>query len=249
MKSNEELQRHASELLLSAKSHGSMSLRLLGGVAIRRLFPDPAVKSTLDRICKDLDFAVSRRESKGLAAVFSECGFEADRHFNALHGETRLLFAAGELQADVFVNEFEQCHKLSLEPRLRVIEESLPPADLLLMKLQVVEMNEKDLQDLCVILLGAEIGRTDSPTVINLDYVTALMSRDWGWYTTCMDSLGKLSDYVTERLSSTEQEMILAKIRDLERLIEACPKSVKWKMRNAVGRKVPWYQVPEEVRR
>lgn len=253
MKTNDELQQYASQLLARAKSGGRTSLRLLGGVAIRRLFPIPAAHPALQRICKDLDFAVSRREAKGLNEVFADCGFAANRNFNALHGETRLMYEAGELQADIFISEFHQCHKLTLEPRLRVIEETLAPVDLLLMKLQVVEMNEKDMQDLCVLLLGAELGNHDSPIEINIDYLTTVTSQDWGWHTTCTDTLKKLSDYVTDkltdRLTHAQQETIRAKVQRIEKAMEEKPKSIKWKVRNAVGRKVPWYQLPEEARR
>lgn len=249
MKSNEELQRQASELLASAQASGVLSLRLLGGVAVRRLYPGPSADPGLDRVCKDLDFAVARKDAKGLSEVFRDCGFEADRHFNALHGETRMVFASGELQADVFVGEFSQCHRLSLEPRLRVLEETLPPADLLLMKLQVVEINEKDLQDLCVILLGAEVGAVDTPAVINLPYIARLTSQDWGWFTTCMDTVTKLREYVAAELTESRRETVQDKLDKIERAIFEHPKSLKWKMRNAVGRKVLWYQLPEEARR
>ncbi|MCL6443013.1 MAG: hypothetical protein K6T83_06095 [Alicyclobacillus sp.] len=248
MKTNEELQEYATEILARARLSSS-SLRLLGGVAIRRLYPDKARRPALDRTCKDLDFAVSRRDARGLTEVFAQCGFEADRQFNALHGATRLLYTAGDLQADVFISEFAQCHKLELEPRLYILDETLPPADLLLMKLQVVEINEKDLKDLCVIFLGAKLGSVDSSTEINTNYLTGLTSQDWGWYTTCKDTLNKLADYVSARISNRERDEILEKIRDLEKKMDERPKSMKWKMRSKVGRRMPWYQLPEEARR
>ena len=249
MKSNEELQRHASELLARAKTSGISSLRLLGGVAIRRLYPEPSIHPGLDRVCKDLDFAVARKDAKRLSEVFRDCGFEADRHFNALHGETRMMFASGELQADVFVGEFSQCHKLSLEPRLHAVKETLSPADLLLMKLQVVEINEKDLQDLCIILLGAEVGVVDASAVINLSYITRLTSQDWGWFTTCTDTVTKLRKYAAEKLAGAQQKTVQNKLDEMEQAILDHSKSMKWKIRNAVGRKVLWYQLPEEARR
>lgn len=249
MVSNEELQRYASELLEKAQSSSIPSLRLLGGVAVRRLFPVPAAHPPLERTCKDLDFAVGRRDAKGLVEVFRDCGFEADRHFNALHGATRLLFMAGELQADIFVSEFSQCHKLPLESRLRTIEETLPPADLLLMKLQVVRINEKDLQDLCVILLGADIGDDDGSSAINMDYVSALTSQDWGWFTTCTDTLDKVRQYASTTLEGAKRDIVVEKLHGIEHKIMERPKSLKWKIRNSVGRKVPWYQLPEEARR
>lgn len=249
MNRNEVLQTHASNILAHAQKAGSTTLKLLGGVAIRRLYPELADLPVLRRTCKDIDFAVGKRESKGLGSLFISSGFEADRHFNALHGDARLLYTAGELQADVFVGVFEQCHKISLERRLGLLKETLSPADLLLMKLQVVQMNEKDLQDLCVLFLGPELGVTDSPAVINVEYLIGVTSDDWGWHTTCSDSLKKLIDFVNERLPLPQRELLVSRIAELQNQMDAAPKSLKWRLRNVVGRRVQWYELPEEARR
>ncbi len=249
MNSNEVLQTHASHILSHARRAGGTTLKLLGGVAIRRLYPETAEHPALQRTCKDIDFAVGKKEAKGLNQVFMDSGFAADRHFNALHGATRLLYTAGELQADVFVSVFEQCHKIVLEHRLDLLEETLPPADLVLMKLQVVQINEKDLQDLCVLLLGAELGANDAPGVINVDYLIGITSEDWGWHTTCSDSLEKLTHYAEERLPKPERASLETKIAELQQRMNGSPKSLKWKMRSALGRKMQWYELPEEARR
>lgn len=248
MTTNEQLKSHAAKILNQAKRDGNTSLKLLGGVAIRKLYPDAAEHPPLQRVCKDIDFAVSKKDARGLSKVFEIVDFTPERQFNALHGETRLMYSAGATQADVFVGTFEQCHKLSLEPRLRLLEDTLPPADLLLMKLQVVEMNEKDLQDMCVILLSAELGGTDTETTINTDYILHITSQDWGWYTTCVDSFEKLAAYAAG-LPEPLQRQVVNQIDSLRGLMEGSPKGLKWKMRNTIGKKVQWYELPEETRR
>jgi hypothetical protein len=248
MTTNEQLQSHATRILEQAKRQGNASLRLLGGLAIRRLYPDVAGYPPLQRVCKDIDFAVSKRDARGLSKIFETANFVPERQFNALHGETRLMYSAGPLQADVFVGAFEQCHKLMLEPRLRLLEDTLPPADLLLMKLQVVEMNEKDLQDLCVIFASAEFGDRDTESVINMDYILSITSHDWGWYTTCMDSLEKVTAYA-EGLPNPLRCKIVNQINNLRSQMEAAPKGLRWKLRSAIGRRIQWYELPEETRR
>lgn len=243
------LQSRASNILAAAHREGVATLKLIGGLAIRRLFPAAAAHPALARVCKDIDFAVGKKDAKRLDRALRDNGFVPDRHFNALHGATRLLYTAGELQVDVFVDVFEQCHKLALEPRFPLLPETLPPADLLLMKLQVVQMNEKDLQDLCVLLLGAELGSEDTLEVINLDYIAATTSDDWGWYTTCMDSLDKLDLFVSDRLPEAEQNVLTLRVAEIRRRMQESPKSLRWKARNTIGRRLKWYELPEEARR
>ncbi len=249
MNANGILQTHATDILAHAREAGVTTLRLLGGVAIRRLYPAAGELPGLRRDCKDIDFAVGRRDAKGLRQVFTAAGFEPDRPFNALHGVSRQLYMAGGLQADVFVGVFEQCHRLPLEARLGTLPETLSPADLVLMKLQVVQMNEKDLQDLCVLLLGADLGGIDGPEVIHADYIAGVTAEDWGWYTTCSDSLEKLEGYAQERLPGPEGAIVAARVEELKRRMEDRPKSLKWRMRSALGRRVQWYDLPEEARR
>jgi hypothetical protein len=117
------------------------------------------------------------------------------------------------------------------------------------MKLQVVEINEKDYQDLCILLLGCDLGSQDSITTINMDYLTRITSQDWGWYTTCYDTLEKLILYIKENFSSIEAEASINKIKQILIQMEQSPKSLKWRMRGAVGRKIQWYELPEETRR
>jgi hypothetical protein len=249
MSSNDILQEYANQIITTSRKHGQSTLKLLGGLAIRRLFPEASELSVLKRSCKDIDFAVGKHDAKGLNNVFEELGFLPNRQFNALHGATRLLYSLGEIQADIFIGVFEQCHRLDLESRLRVLDDTLTPADLLLMKLQVVEINEKDYQDLCILLLGCDLGSQDSIATINMDYLTRITSQDWGWYTTCCDTLEKLIPYIRENFSSGEDDAIINKIKQIVTQMEQRPKSLKWKMRGAVGRKIQWYELPEETRR
>ena len=77
-----------------------------------------------------------------------------------MHGARRLLFydEPNRRQVDVFVGTFEMCHTLPVADRLDVEPLTLPAADLLMTKLQIVRLNEKDRNDAYALLLALEVG-------------------------------------------------------------------------------------------
>ena len=86
----------------------------------------------------------------------------------------------------MFLDRVELCHKIDLLPRLGIPGATLPPADLLLMKLQVVETNDKDFRDMAALLVDQPLADHDDDA-INVDYLCGLAARDWGlWRTMTM---------------------------------------------------------------
>src|SRR5207247_4413147 len=94
---------------------------------------------------------------------FRDLGYEPHVSFNALNSKERLLFfdEAHGRQVDVFVGSFRMCHQIPLEKRLEVDETSIPLAELLLTKLQVIELNEKTVGDTVAILHDSDLGSED----------------------------------------------------------------------------------------
>jgi hypothetical protein len=219
-------------------------------MAIYLSSPASARQPILQRTYKDVDFVVDRRGSHHVEAAFEAQGWEPDRRFNALHGATRMLFTyRDEIQADLFVGDFVQCHKLSLERRLALNPVTLTPADLLLTKLQIHEMNRKDANDVFMLLLSCSLTGGPGKNKIDIRYLAALTGKDWGWYTTVHDNLAFLRKSLPRGLKPAEQKVIRARLDQLKDAIEEAPKSAGWKARNLVGRRVPWYDEPEEVHR
>jgi hypothetical protein len=247
--SSHELKNLALQLIKEAEQKGA-TLRLLGGLAFYMASPKPAKEPALRREYKDLDFAVNSRGARFITDVFTSQDWEPDRHFNALHGETRMLFYfQEELQADLFVGNFEQCHKLKLEDRLNQNPVTLSLADLLLTKLQIRQLNPKDANDIFALLLGAELVTGPDEKQIDLSYITGLTGRDWGWFTTVQENLESLHKALPKRLDQHAQARINTKLEQLQNAIEGTPKSLPWRLRNQIGRRIPWYDEPEEVHR
>ena len=104
----------------------------------------------------------------------------------------------------MFLGEFAMCHRLDLDARLDVEHTALPAADLLLMKLQVVHLNLKDVQDLAALLTTHELGDGDGEGVIDRGRLRDVLGADWGFYTTAGDNLERLGDLVAGHAPAAE---------------------------------------------
>ncbi|MCS7289030.1 MAG: hypothetical protein NZ699_07855 [Roseiflexus sp.] len=233
----------ARRLVASADGVG-LSLRLLGGLAVFHLCPT-ARHPEFSRSYKDIDMIGLARERTALQRLFVEHGYEPDREFNLLHGAQRLIFrhASDERHVDVFLDRFQMCHTFDLRDRLQLHPATLPPADLLLTKLQVVEATENDLRDLFALLSDLPLGT--EPGAIDASYIAQLAARDWGVYRTLTLSLERLERWAAGRPSCGAYR-VSSQIAALREAIEAHPKTMAWKMRARIGDRVRWYDVPDE---
>ena len=236
--------------IVEAGEAQGLKLRLLGGLAIRLRSPS-AARPGLARTYPDIDLATDTTKSHAVEKLLTGLGYVADREFNILNGNTRLLFfdPGHQYQVDIFVGHFEMCHRLPLAGRLELEPLTLPLADLLLSKLQIVQINEKDLRDICALLLDHPVGATDGET-INARRVAELCAKDWGWWKTVTLSLDKVTSFCkTLDLDPSATQQILGRVEALRSALEKAPKSLGWKARAAVGERVQWYNLPEEVQR
>lgn len=239
-----QLPNHVAEAgrLLEAARLGGTVLRALGGVAVHMRCPS-ALRPPLARTPKDLDFASTSKDRTAVIALFREAGYQADAEFNALHGKTRLFFwdAVHARQADLFLDRVSMCHSLDLTGRFDEHPDTLSASDLLLLKLQVFETNDRDYKDALALLLDHADGEID------VAYIARLLAGDWGWWRTATMVLERLDRYARELEGFDRTNDIHYRIRDLLGAIEAEPKSRRWKMRARVGERARWYDLPEET--
>jgi len=223
--------------------------RLMGGLAIWLRCPsarEPAYARSYD----DLDFAVTTRSVAGIKAVLEAQGYLPDRFFNGLHGATRLYYRAadGRWTVDVVVDALDMSHRLDLRTRLDHRTPTVPLADLLLTKLQVWEINHKDLGDIVCLLADHEIADREDPATIDRRRIVGLATADWGLCHTLERNLQGTIDEVASRAPANPPHDPAAQARLLLEAIAAAPKSLGWKARARVGERVRWYETPEEVR-
>jgi hypothetical protein len=236
------------ERLLASAAGEGVILRLLGGVAIRLRAPG-GLPAAFERRYADLDFATSRAGAGEVTRFLRGDGYEPHVAFNALHGNERLLFfdEANGRQVDVFVGSFRMSHAIPLEGRIELEPATLPLAELLLTKLQIAELNEKDVRDALALLHGHPVGEEDGASV-NAAQIARLCAADWGlWRTftgnlnTCREHLGRYD------LSEEEQREVAGRIDAVTERIEREPKSRAWRLRARIGERKRWYDTPEEV--
>jgi hypothetical protein len=232
--------------LLQASSDKKVILRLLGGVAVAMRCPS-ASREGLRRSYADMDFVGHEKQSRAIGDFFVEMGYRPRLRFNAMMGRTRLVFndLADQRRVDIFLDVFEMCHKFNFGDRVGLEPLTLPLADLLATKLQVVQINEKDFRDLTALFLDHDVGSADGETINGL-YIARLCSNDWGIYKTFTMNLAKLAAAIDiYGLTPTEIDGATARIGKLVDMIEKEPKSFAWKMRARVGEKKTWYELPE----
>jgi len=243
--------------VLERAGEANVLVRLLGGTAVgmHRHGPWPPA---LERRYGDIDLVVKKGQDRALRHLLEELGYVPNRGFNNLHGDRRLLFydERNERQVDVFIGTFRMCHTLELDDRLGLHPQTLAPADLLLTKLQVVKINTKDIIDAQALLLGHEVERGPGD-LIDLGRLVQVTSRDWGWYTTFMDNLARLMPSIVPSPSGGGQgggalpadaaALVGRRFAKIQVALVDAPKSLSWKARAAVGRRMAWYELPEEI--
>jgi hypothetical protein len=241
---------HEARRIIEAGQAQALLLRLLGGLAIRMHSPSASHRA-LARSYPDIDFVAPARRSQVIETLLAGLGYEPNKSFNLYNGDSRLLFYDREhsRQIDVFVGQFEMCHRLPIAERLDQETLTIPLAELLLTKLQIVHMNEKDVRDACALLLDHPLGEGDQET-INLARVSRLCGDDWGLWKTVSLSLDKVRDFYEDHdLEAGAKSTLGERVGGLRQALDQAPKSIRWKLRAAVGERVQWYELPEEVQR
>jgi len=223
-------------------------LRALGSVAVMLHCPSAAY-ITVPFAIRELNFATYGRQRPQISEILESLGYEPHRRFNALQGHKRLRFShpEKEILVHVFVDAFEMCHKLNFANRLHLDGVTIPLADLLLSKLQVVEMNEEELREIYALVYDHELGDQVDPERIDTAFIVNLCSDDWGWYKTVTTNIEKATALAEDLLGEQERMVFLARIGRLKQMIEGSPKSLRWQLRARIGESTRWYEMPEEL--
>jgi hypothetical protein len=237
--------------LVSAAQEKSILLRVLGGVAIK--MHHKAEHPAFTREFGDLDFVIAGKQRREFESFMPKAGYSPHKQFNLLNGNDRQIYYhnESEMKLDIFVDTFSMCHKIPLEGRLHLHPITIPPAELLLTKAQIAELNRKDALDIASLLLYVETGSDDDGR-INLNRIAQLCGNDWGLYKTTSINLKRVGEIVGEDtlpLAESERSVIKKRIGEILKTFETMPKSLAWQMRDKVGTRVRWYEEVEEVAR
>lgn len=255
--------------LVEGAARQGVGLRLLGGLAVRVLCQDYPPRLRRDQ---DIDVACLSKGRKEVTAYLESAGCEPDRRFNSLNGDRQMYFTAPSGRpVDVMVDRLTMCHTIDFRPRFDALPHTLDVVDLLLSKLQIVELNPKDARDIFHLLARFPVsgeappggwllppaappadrsGAADGAAGIDRERFEKVLGSDWGWWRTVTGNLAKLPALAASRDDYVPDEPHIDPLANASRLLElaqGAPKSLQWKVRAKVGEKVRWYELPEEV--
>jgi hypothetical protein len=234
--------------LVGAAEEKHIQIRAIGGLAVQ--VHNKSNYPLFIREFADLDFVVAKKQRREFESFMPEAGYSPDKQFNVLNGSERQIYSDNKtgMKVDIFVGDFEMCHKIPLEERLKFDPLTIPLAELFLSKAQIIELNRKDALDLTSILFNNETGGDDIEK-INLKVIAQLCSQDWGLYKTTSINLGRIEEFVDKELPADERNIVLNRVREIQKIFEEMPKPIAWQLRDRVGTRVKWYIEVEEVDR
>lgn len=241
-----ELQR-----ILTASEENDVTLRVIGSLAFQIHCPQYGyLQAAMGRAYTDIDFAGYRNQARAINEMMTTMDYKESKEVYIMSEGDRSIFhqVNGSLYVDVFYDKLDFSHVISWANRLEIDRPTIPLAELLLEKMQIFEINEKDIIDTIMLLLEHPLGDSDQE-VINIERIAHLLARDWGlWRTTTMN-LDKVKQMAGKypQLSAEEQSRVVDQADRAFERIEAEPKTRGWRLRSRVGDRVKWYKDVDEV--
>jgi hypothetical protein len=233
--------------LIAATGDAGLSVRLIGGVAIR-LHALDGLPSALERPYQDIDLVTTSKGGRRTVKLLEELGYTPNDRFNALNSGRAVVYdVEHQRQVDLFIGEFRMCHTIDLVSRLEVDHPTVPLAELLLTKLQIVSLNRKDLVDIAGILYGHDVGDHDNEAV-NADRIAQVLASDWGLWRTSRGTVETSQARLRELgLDAADAQRVEERLDRLWHRVQEQPKTFRWRSRARIGERTRWYEEPEEV--
>ena len=248
-----ERDKFESELdrIIKASDAAGVLLRVIGSLAFQIHCPKFGyLQEAMGRAYTDIDFAAYRSQAKEVKSLMTSLGYSENREVFIVSEGERSIFdrTSAGLHVDVFYDKLDFCHTIQWEGRLEIDRPSIPLSEMLLEKMQIVKINEKDVIDTIMLLLEHPLGDTDNE-VINLKRISMLCASDWGlWRTTSMnlDKVRQLAQGY-DQLKDEQKKHVSSQVESALAKMEQEPKSLAWKLRSRVGDRVKWYKEVDEV--
>ncbi len=238
------MREEAKRILGEARQSG-VTLRLLGALAFEYQCPRfNHLREAMGRVLSDLDLVSISDQWQQVTQFLDGLGYTFDERYAMLHGNERLIFFHDDgFRVDVFFDRLDMCHVVDFRGRLGIDSMTISVTDLLLEKLQIVRITQKDVIDTIVLLREHEVEEDESE--INAAHIASRFAGDWGFYYTATENLKfvrsrSLNEF--QALEKVDRDIVGARIDRLLERIESEPKTPSWRLRSKIGPKVRWYK-------
>jgi len=237
--------------ILKASDDANILLRVIGSLAFQMHCPQFGyLQAAMGRAYTDIDFGAYSRQNKQITEMMTKMGYVENREvYIASEGE-RAIFDKPDtnLHVDIFYEKLDFCHAIYWKDRLEVDSPTIPLTELLLEKMQIVQINEKDIIDTIMLLLEHPLGAIDKET-INIKLAAQLCANEWGlWRTTTMnlEKVKQLAGHYTQ-LTPEQKSKVTSQVDEITTRLNSEPKPFAWRIRDRVGDRVKWYKEVDEV--
>jgi hypothetical protein len=237
--------------VLKASDDAGITLRVIGSLAFQMHCQQFGyLQAAMGRAYTDIDFAAYQKQAKEIRVLMAGLGYHENHEVFIVSEGNRAIFERPDigLHIDVFYEKLDFSHVISWKDRLEVDYPSIPLAEMLLEKMQIVQINEKDIIDTIMLFLEHPLGEVDKET-INIKRIASLCSIDWGlWRTTTMnlDKVRQMA-HSYQQLTDEQKKIIDSQVKAALGRIDLEPKSLAWRLRARVGDRVKWYKEVDEV--
>lgn len=247
----DQLHDEAVQIVIGAGEAG-VTLRVVGSGGIRIHCSGPGeAMDRLGRPAKDIDFIVPKEDRKGMRQFLESRGYVVDRDLLVAMEGMRYSFTHKDsrIELDVFVERLEFNHTIEVRNRLDRHRYTIPLEELLLQKLQIVNLTVTDILDLSVVLATHPVvPEPAGDEEIDGQHIAALLAKDWGFHHTAVRNLQRVREAAGTAVDLGKQvtESIGERVDLLVRLIEEHPKSMAWRLRAKVGERMQWWEDVDE---
>jgi hypothetical protein len=237
--------------ILKASDDANILLRVIGSLAFQMHCPQFGyLQAAMGRAYTDIDFGAYSGQNKQITEMMTKMGYVENREvYIASEGERAIFDKPGtSLHVDIFYEKLDFCHAIYWKDRLEVDSPTIPLTELLLEKMQIVQINEKDIIDTIMLLLEHPLGNIDKET-INIDLAAQLCANEWGlWRTTTMnlEKVKQLAGHYTQ-LTDEQKAKVTSQVDEIITRLNSEPKPLAWRIRDRVGDRVKWYKEVDEV--
>lgn len=242
----------AQDLVKSAREQ-KLEIRVMGGLAVYlHSLEHEVLWKKLGRLGKkvftDIDLVSYQKHRMKLIKFFKNREYEINQKLLYHYGKSRQIYYGETIpMVEIFFDKLAMNHTISYKKRLEADPLTVPLAELLLQKLQMVRMNEKDIKDSIILIRAHEIGEDDDDR-INRNVLGTCLGSDWGFYYTATENLKKVKDSLTtySAVENSHAKIIEQRITELLAYLEEYPKTFRWKSRAVLGTKKKWYNEVDE---
>lgn len=195
---------------------------------------------------RQIDFAARYAQRDSINILFEKLGYQSNQRFNAFYGNRRLNFTAAErdLTIDIYLDTFEMYHRLDLLSVMSYDGVALPETILLLLRLQLVEIDDASLREICALLFDHDLAVGSEPEKIDASQITRLCAEDWGWFKTVSMNLDRVTAFAAAALVAPDRNIVTSRVARLKQNVDRAPKTLRWQTRARIGETVKWHETP-----